>query len=50
MILFGRGAIVYTIADASLGVLILILDSQSYIVNFDTVSKDWSLPLFTLVL
>lgn len=50
MILFGRGAIVYTIADASLGVLILILDSQSYIVNFDTVSKDWSLPLLTLVL
>ena len=50
MILFARGAIVYTIADASLGVLILILDSQSYIVNFDTVSKDWSLPLFTLVL
>ena len=39
MILFGRGAIVYTIADASLGVLITILESQSYIVNFDTVSK-----------
>ena len=50
MILFGRGAIVYTIADASLRVFILILSSQSYIVNFDTVSKDWSLPLFTLVL
>ena len=50
MILAGRGAIVYTIADASLGVLITILSSQSYIVNFETVSRDWDLPLFTLVL
>jgi putative membrane protein len=50
MLLFGKGAIVYTIADASLGVLITILSSQSYIVSFDTVSRDWDLPLFTLVL
>lgn len=50
MILAGRGAIVYTIADASLGVLITILSSQSYIVNFETVSRDWDLPLFTLIL
>lgn len=50
MLLIGRGAIVYTIADASLGVLITILSAQSYIVNFETVSNDWDLPLFTLVL
>lgn len=50
MILAGRGAIVYTIADASLGVLITILSSQSYIVNFETVSRDWDLALFTLIL
>ena len=50
MILAGRGAIVYTIADASLGVLITIISSQSYIVNFETVSRDWDLPLFTLIL
>ena len=50
MILFGRGAIVYTILSASLGVIITILGSESYIVNFDNVSTDWDLPLFTLIL
>ena len=50
IILFGRGAIVYTIAEASLTVLIKILEGQSYIVSFDTVSNDWDLPLFTLIL
>ena len=49
-ILFGRGAIVYTIAEASLRVLIQILEGQSYIVSFETVSADWDLPLFTLIL
>ena len=50
IILLGRGAIVYTIAEASLTVLIKILEGQSYIVSFETVSNDWDLPLFTLVL
>ena len=50
IILFGRGAIVYTIAEASLRVLIQILEGQSYIVSFETVSADWDLPLFTLIL
>ena len=50
IILFGRGAIVYTMAEASLTVLIKILEGQSYIVSLDTVSNDWDLPLFTLIL
>jgi hypothetical protein len=50
MILFGRGAIVYPILSESLGVIITILGSESYIVNFDNVSTDWDLPLFTLIL
>ena len=31
-------------------VLIQILEGQSYIVSFETVSADWDLPLFTLIL
>ena len=50
ILLIGFGTVVYTIAEATLDVIRMGLSGSNYILDFETVSNDWGLPLFTIAL
>jgi len=50
VLLLGLGGVVYTFADAILGVALQILNGSGYIPDVTRVSEDWGLPIFSIIL
>ena len=50
MLLLGLSGVIYSFADAILGVSERVLQDGEYLPEISTVSQDWSLPMLSVIL